>query len=131
MIYVKNHIVSYRSIISKKRWCIMEVEKGKMLEKIISVLEEIKILSADEIVKVKTENLIAYIKSYGDFKNETTFKDILHEKVKETQNKDPELHLKLYMLYRELENGKINEKSAKELFEAYLQIYAENAIIYY
>lgn len=109
----------------------MEVEKGKMLEKIISVLEEIKILSADEIVKVKTENLIAYIKSYGDFKNETTFKDILHEKVKETQNKDPELHLKLYMLYRELENGKINEKSAKELFEAYLQIYAENAIIYY
>lgn len=106
------------------------MKKEKIYEKIISQLEDIKILTCDEMVKLKIENLIGYIKSSSEVKNEITFKDILHEKVKETQNKDPELHLKLYMLYRELENDKINVKSAQELYEAYLQIYPEDAIIY-
>ncbi|MCY6370397.1 hypothetical protein [Clostridium ganghwense] len=104
--------------------------KDEMIEKIIQELKEIEIVAAEEIVKTKVQKLVEYINSVSEIKKEKAFKDILHEKMKESKIKNPELHIKLYMLYRDLQNGKVSEHDANRMYEDYLQMYPDDMMVY-
>lgn len=106
------------------------MKKEEMIEKITSELEEIEILACEEVIKTKVQNLLEYINSVSGINKKESFEDILHEKMKESKTKNPELHIKLYVLHRDLEKGKVSEYNARGLYEDYLQMYPDDSMVY-
>lgn len=98
------------------------IEK-QALEIVIKNLEKIKKTSEEEINYLATEALEALKKNdctSGEcsFEGETLIEQI---KYKMRTTKDKDLNLKLYILYRKLEDGKIPEIEALKLYELYLE----------
>lgn len=100
------------------------------LQKIVAELEEIKNLSPDDVVKFRIDNLITTISRKIDPSKNEDLGDIIYKKMKEAVTNNPDLHVKLYMLYRNLTAGKISEEEAKEMYETYLQMYPYEPYIY-
>ncbi len=106
------------------------MKKEEMIEKITAELKEIEILACEQIIKIKVQKLLEYISSLNNSSSEKPFEEIIHEKMKESKIKNPELHIKLYVLYRDLQNDKVSEYDAKRRYEDYLQMYPDDAIVY-
>lgn len=51
-----------------------------------------------------------------------SLEDIIYNKMKETKNSNPDLHFKLYMLYRKLSDGKIDEDEALKAYKVYISM---------
>lgn len=89
-------------------------------------LEEIKLLSSENIIKSKIDELIDELINetnlYIENVNEKPIADIIYEKMRETKTQNPELNVRLYILYRNLNMGKISEHEARETFEKYIQM---------
>lgn len=101
-----------------------------MIVKITSELKEMEILAVDGVVKIKIQKLLEYINSISKASDEKPCEEMLHEKMKESKIKNPELHIKLYVLYRDLQNDKVSEYDAKRMYEDYLQMYPDDIIVY-
>lgn len=89
------------------------------MKKVKAGLAEIKILSEDDEIKNKAEELIQLLEKQQKIakqKGETLIETI-YNKMKSTRDKD--LNVKLYMLYRKLEDDKISEDEALKLFEIF------------
>lgn len=100
------------------------------LQKIVAELEEIKNLCPDDVIKFRIDNLMNTISKNIDPSQNKVLKDIIYNKMKEAVKNNPDLHVKLYMLYRNLTAGKIPEEEAKEMYETYLQMYPYEPYIY-
>lgn len=101
---------------------------GETIDKIVFTLKEIKVSSNDSKIKAKIDELQNIIEK--ECNPDKTIEQIIHEKAKEVKNTDPELHLKLYMLYRNLTMGKVSEDEAKISYENYLKMYPYDVMVY-
>ncbi|GLC30857.1 hypothetical protein [Clostridium omnivorum] len=99
-----------------------EVFAIQILEKVQLQLKEIEIISTDYRIKEKIHKLLDYI----DLETSNTkaeFAEMIHLKVKETKPLHPELSTYLYLLYRNLMQGKISLQEAQGLYEMYMKEY--------
>lgn len=90
------------------------VLRESLFEELKLGLIEIKQLSKEENVKVKAEKLLKLINRENTLLNES-IEEIIYNKMKTTQ--DEELNVKLYMLYRKLQDGKTSEDEALTQYE--------------
>lgn len=111
------------------------MEKNKILiskdciDKLILGLKSIKVSTTNKTLVKDIERLL---KLLNDELREDSIplKDKILDKMKETKGIDPELNANLYILYRNLDNGYINEEQAQELFGAYVKMESYNKKIY-
>ncbi|GAA0746350.1 hypothetical protein [Clostridium oceanicum] len=94
----------------------------KSAEKILSQLNEIKIVCADKGIKSKVEKIIDLANNEIAIKMEPSLEDVVYDKMKETKISNPDLSSKLYILYRKITQGKISEEEAKEMYETYIMM---------
>lgn len=99
-------------------------------EEIIEELNKISELCFEPKLKKKIEGLQNFVSSVLNPGNELSIQEVIYEKMVEVKRDNPDLHLKLYMLYRNLMNGKISEIDAMESFENALSMYPSDVIIY-
>lgn len=104
--------------------------ESDIIEKVLFELKEMKECCAEDTLKIRLSNVIKTLSKASNCNTDKLLEDVIYEKMRESMNKNPELHSKLYMLYRSLVDGKISEEAAKQLFETYLQIYPCDAIVY-
>lgn len=99
-----------------------EVFAIQILEKVQLQLKEIEILSTDYRVKEKVHKLLDYIESETS-NRKADFAEVIHLKCKETKALYPELSTYLYLLYRNLMQGKVSLQEAQVLYEMYMKEY--------
>lgn len=90
------------------------VLRESLFEELKLGLIEIKQVSKEENIKVKAEKLLKLINRENTLLNES-IEEIIYNKMKSTQ--DEELNVKLYMLYRKLQDDKISEDEALTQYE--------------
>lgn len=91
------------------------------LEKMQTKLRGLKVMLEDK------EMLSTIIEILDLVQNELKIKDIsvedmIKDKMNETKFSNPELNFKLYMLYRKLEQGKIDTDEALKAYELYVKM---------
>ena len=102
----------------------------EVIEKIIRELNEISILCAEPHLKVKIEGLQSFVSSILDLDSQDSVEDVIYEKMIEVKYTNPELHLKLYMLYRNLMSGRISKIDALSSFESCLRLYPSDTMVF-
>lgn len=100
------------------------------IQEIIKELSEIGDISSTPQVRVKVERLQELVSSFLDFKSKASIEDMIYDKMVEVKNSNQDLHLKLYMLYRNLTNDRISETDAMAAYESYLSMFPADIIIY-
>ncbi|KGM95016.1 hypothetical protein Z968_10245 [Clostridium novyi A str. 4552] len=100
------------------------------IKKILSELKEIENLASDDVVKFKADQLMQMIGEMTSIDSKETLEQIIYKKMKESATNNPELNVKLYMLYRNLKDGKVSQKEAKEAYEIYIQMYPYDTLVY-
>ncbi len=104
--------------------------ENDIIEKILFELKEIKDCSTEDTLKIRLSNVIKTLSKASNCNMDKLLEDMIYEKMRESMNNNPELHSKLYMLYRSLVDGKVSEEAAKQLFETYLQMYPSDTMLY-
>ncbi|MDW8799672.1 hypothetical protein P8V03_00715 [Clostridium sp. A1-XYC3] len=100
-----------------------------LLDKITSELKELKTICRDEKMAKKIEDLLNNI--VDETTNKTvSLEELIREKMKETKLVNPDLNASLYLLYRNLVNGKITQEDALRRFEAYVRMEGYDKKIY-
>jgi hypothetical protein len=99
-------------------------------EDIIEKLKQISSLCYEPNLKTKIEVLQNFVSSILSPAGELSVQEVIYEKMVEVKRGNPDLHLKLYMLYRNLMNGKISEIDAMDSFENALSMYPPDLILY-
>ncbi|KYH35026.1 hypothetical protein CLTEP_10190 [Clostridium tepidiprofundi DSM 19306] len=93
---------------------------SNLLKKIKSGLQQIRIRVADEELKGEVDKILQLLDNNdNDEIKFESLEDTIHNKMKTTKDKD--LNVKLYMLYRKLQDGKISESEALKLYEIYVK----------
>lgn len=87
------------------------------VQKLVVGLREIKLMSDLLSIRKKANELLKIFEEEKKKEDETPLDEIIYKKMKETT--DGELNVKLYMLYRKLQDGKVSEREARRLFELY------------
>jgi len=100
------------------------------IEKIIKELDEISILSAEPHLKIKVEGLQSFVSSLLNLESKSSLEDVIYEKMVEVKNSSPDLHLRLYMLYRNLVCGRISKKDANISFESLISLFPPDVMVY-
>jgi hypothetical protein len=100
------------------------------IQQVVKELNEISDISSTPQLRLKVERLQKLVSSFLDFKNKVSVQDVIYEKMVEVKNNNPDLHLKLYMLYRNLTSGRISELDAIDSYESYLSMFPADIIIY-
>ena len=100
------------------------------IEKIIKELNEIIILCPEPYLKIKIEGLQNFVSSVIDLSSKIPVEDKIYEKMLEVKNTNTELHLKLYMLYRNLVCGRITKVDALISYESCLDLFPTDVIVY-
>jgi hypothetical protein len=100
------------------------------LEKIIYELREIEILTPEGPVKFRVNNLIESIIKVTGVNSTNSLEERILKKMKESKVNNPELHTKLYILYRNLSEAKISLESAEGMYENYLEMYPFDTMIF-
>ncbi|MBU3159051.1 hypothetical protein KPL37_04670 [Clostridium frigoris] len=104
--------------------------KVESIEKIIKELNEISILSAEPHLKIKIEELQKFVSNLLNLDSKSSIEDIIFEKMVEVKNSSPDLHLKLYMLYRNLVSGRIAKEEAIISYERSLSLFPPDVMVY-
>ncbi len=100
------------------------------LEGIISELQEIEALTPEGAVKFRVNNLIENIKKYTGVNSNDSLEEKILKKMRESKTNNPELHTKLYILYRNLTEGRISFENAEGMYENYLEMYPFDTMIF-
>lgn len=100
------------------------------IEKIIKELDEISVLCSEPHLKIKVEVLQSFVSSLLNLDTKDSIEDIIYEKMVEVKHTSPELHLKLYMLYRNLVCDRISKEDAIISYESSLSLFPPDVIIY-
>ncbi|MCB2297173.1 hypothetical protein [Clostridium tagluense] len=100
------------------------------MQEIIEELKEISGLCSTPHVKTKVAKVQKVLSSLLEARNKISPQDLIYEKMVEVKNLNPDLHLKLYMLYRNLTCSRISEVDAMASYESYLNMFPEDKMIY-
>lgn len=100
-----------------------------ILTKIQSRAIAIKLASKDRQIIKEAEDILEIINAQLK-ENSLSLLEKIDKKMKETKLADPELNANLYILYRNLSDGKISEQDADALFELYVKSEPFNKTIY-
>jgi len=92
------------------------IEESKIKEIRLS-LNELKLSVGDERLRQKVEKIINLLEGKKEEEVEN-IADIIYKKMKNTD--DSELNVKLYMLYRKLEEGKVDETEALRQYNIFV-----------
>ena len=92
------------------------IEEMKLKE-IRLALNELKLSVGDPQLRKKVEKLINLLEGEKEEENEN-IADMIYKKMKNTD--DSELNVKLYMLYRKLEEGKVDDAEALRQYNLYV-----------
>ncbi|MGH4125752.1 MAG: hypothetical protein ACREV6_22800 [Clostridium sp.] len=104
--------------------------KVEVMQKIIKELSEISHLCSEPHLKMKIEGLQSYVSSVFDLGSKRSVEDEIFEKMVEVKQLNPDLHTKLYMLYRNLMSGRISELDAMDSFENCLSMFPLDVMVY-
>ena len=91
------------------------------IEKIRTELKIIKVNTNNRNFKKDVSKLLDMLESELNYDN-ISLKEKISSKMKETKNSDPNMNANLYILYRNLVNGRITEEEALELYNMYIKI---------
>lgn len=94
------------------------VVKREDLEKLRAELKVLKVLIYNKDALRIINEMSEVIEDNLKFE-EINIKDKIKDKMTKTESTDPEVSFKLYMLYRKLSDGKIDEAEAARDFEIY------------
>ena len=94
------------------------VVKREDLEKLKADLKVLKVLSDNKDALRIINEMSEVIEDNLKF-DEVNIKDKIKDKMTKTEVTNPELSFKLYMLYRKLSDGKIDDAEAARDFEIY------------
>ncbi|KEI16462.1 hypothetical protein [Clostridium haemolyticum] len=100
------------------------------IQKILSELKEIQNLALEDIVKFRISQLLERISEMAKIDTKDSLEQIIYKKMKEAATINPELNVKLYMLYRNLKEGKISQKEAREAYDIYVQMHPFDTLVY-
>ncbi|MBU3214274.1 hypothetical protein LL033_19155 [Clostridium estertheticum] len=100
------------------------------IQKIIKELDEISVLCSEPYLKIKIDELQNFVSSFIILESKSSVEDKIFEKMVEVKNSSPELHLKLYMLYRNLVCGRISKEDALISFESSLSLFPPDVMVY-
>lgn len=93
------------------------IKKGD-LEKIKTKLKGLKVLVRDK-ESINTVNEIMELLDNEMKDKDISIKEMIHNKMRETEYSNPELNFKLYILYRKLSDNKISEEEALKVYKMY------------
>ncbi|HEY8889390.1 MAG TPA: hypothetical protein VIM70_03990 [Clostridium sp.] len=100
------------------------------IKKIIAELDEIGNACFEPYLKIRVDELQSFISSLLVVGNISSMEDVIYEKMLEVKNTRPDLHFKLYMLYRDLVCGRISKEDASNSFESCLSSYPQDVMVY-
>lgn len=94
----------------------------EILQKVKVKISQIEKISQEPIIKEMSKEILELLNKKDLNKNKEFIEETLLEQMKQKMKstKDKDLNLKLYMLYRKLEEQKISEEDALRLYEMYL-----------
>lgn len=98
--------------------------------KILDELKNIEVLTSDGRMRNKINSIITIMENVNKSVEKRPVIDIIYDKMKESKTKNPELNVRLYILYRDLQGNKISEEKALQLYYEYLQLYPDDTIVY-
>lgn len=104
--------------------------KAEDIEKIIKELKEINLLCSEPHLETKIEELQSFVTSIFGVGSRVSVEDLIFEKMVEVKHVNPDLHLKLYMLYRNLVSDRVSEVDAMASFENFLGLFPSDVMIY-
>jgi hypothetical protein len=102
----------------------------EQIQEIIKEIKEISALCATPHLKGKVERLQKVVSSFLELQVKIPAQDVIYEKMVQVKHLNPDLHLKLYMLYRNLKSGRISEADAMISFESFLSMFATDVMVY-
>jgi len=108
----------------------VELIEVEAIEKIIKDLKEISLLCYEPDLKIKIEELQSFVTSIFGLGNKLSVEDVIFEKMVQVKHANPDLHLKLYMLYRNLVSDRISEVDAMASFENFLGLFELDVMVY-
>jgi hypothetical protein len=112
---------------SRKNQVSIEVET---IQKIVKELNEISIFCSEPHLKMKVEALHSFVSSILDLGSKVSAEDIIFGKMIEVKHSNPDLHFKLYMLYRNLISSRISEIDAMVSYESCLSMFSLDVTVY-
>ena len=92
--------------------------KKENLQKIQTNLKVLRVMTNDKDA-LKTIDEMIYIINEELKEKYVSIKEKIKDRMEKTKNTDPELNFNLYMLYRKLSDGKIDEEEALKAYEIY------------
>jgi len=104
--------------------------KVEDIGKIIKDLKEISLLSSEPHLEMKIAELQSFVSNVLGPKSKVPAENLIFEKMVEVKHLNPDLHFKLYMLYRNLVSNRISEVDAQASFENLLDLFHLDMIIY-
>jgi len=102
----------------------------EQLNKIINELEEINDLCFEPQLKRKIEALQTIVSSVLLLDSKLSLQNMIFEKMVEVKHRNPDLHLKLYMLYRNLLSSRISEEDAMASFESCIRSFPLDTMVF-
>lgn len=91
------------------------------INKIKTELKVIKVNTRDKNLKRELTGLLDMLENELNYDG-VSLKEKIMDKMKETKNSDPNMNANLYILYRNLVNGRISDEQALELYNMYVKI---------
>ncbi|GKU23565.1 hypothetical protein [Clostridium folliculivorans] len=90
------------------------------VEKIKNKLNILKLLVEDPYEKEKVEEVLHIINTDHTKGENESIEEVIYNKMKETKSTNPELSADLYMIYRKLQQKKIDPAEAIQLYKIYI-----------
>ncbi|MGV8982719.1 hypothetical protein [Clostridium sp.] len=104
--------------------------KIEEMHKIIKGLNEISLLCSEPHIKMKIEGVQKFVSGFLDSGSKISVEDKIFEKMVEVKQVNPDLHLKLYILYRNLVSGRISGVDAIASYESCLKLFVFDEMVY-
>ena len=100
------------------------------IQGVIKEIKEISSLCSTPHLRNKVERLQKIVSGLLELQNKVSAEQLIYEKMVKVKQINPELHLKLYMLYRNLTSGRISEVDAMSSYESYLSMFATDVMVF-
>lgn len=89
------------------------------MEKIKTKLNILKLLNEDLYAKEKVNEILTILDKEENIEKSMTIDEVITAKMMETKKTNPELNANLYILYRKLQDKRIDPIEAMRLYEVY------------
>lgn len=90
------------------------------VEKMKNKLNIIKLIVEDPYAKEKVEEVLTIINKDKTNDEAVSIEELIYNKMKETKSTNPEMNADLYVIYRKLQEEKIDPAEAMRLYKIYI-----------